>query len=50
MSKIKKKLFSYQQNLWKPTNIFNVENTIKEIEALEPYVEIATQEKELLNG
>ena len=42
MSKIKKKLLGYQQNLWKPTDIFNTEETIKEIEYLEPYVEMAT--------
>ena len=45
MSKIKKKLLSYQKNLWKPTDIYNVEQTIQEIEDLEPYVEIATQGK-----
>ena len=45
MSKIKKKLLSYQKNLWKPTDIYNIEQTIQEIENLEPYVEIATQGK-----
>jgi hypothetical protein len=45
MSKIKKKLLSYQQNLWKPTDISNLENTIKEIESLEPYVEMASSGK-----
>ena len=45
MSKIKKKLLSYQKNLWKPTDIYNIEQTIQEIENLDPYVEIATQGK-----
>ena len=38
MSKVKKKLATYQNNLWKPTDITNLEKTIKEIESLELYV------------
>ena len=45
MSKIKKKLATYQANLWTPTDIFNTQETIKEIEYLEPYVEMATPGK-----
>ena len=45
MSKIKKKLYTYKQNLWEPTDIYNVEKTISEIEDLEPYVELATPGK-----
>ena len=41
MNKIKEKLFSYKENLWKPTELLDVEQTIKEIEELEPYVELA---------
>lgn len=33
-------LQSYYDSLWKPTDIFNKELTIKEIEAIDPYVEI----------
>jgi len=45
MSKVKKKLHSYQNNLWVPTDVFNLETTIKEIDDLDPYVEIATSGK-----
>ena len=45
MSKIKKKLYTYKQNLWEPTDIYNLEKTISEIEDLEPYVELATPGK-----
>tara|TARA_R100000664_G_C2759962_1_gene150452 strand:- start:4539 stop:5708 length:1170 start_codon:yes stop_codon:yes gene_type:complete len=45
MSKVKKKLLTYKNNLWAPTDIFNVEQTIKEIEELEPYVEMASPGK-----
>ncbi len=41
MSKIKKKLYSYKDNLWKPTWLLDTEQTLKEIEDLEPYVELA---------
>ena len=41
MSKVKRKLFSYKENLWKPTWILDTEQTIKEVEDLEPYVELA---------
>jgi len=40
-SKAKRKLFSYKENLWKPTWILDTEQTIKEIEDLEPYVVMA---------
>jgi hypothetical protein len=33
-------LQSYYDSLWKPTDIFNKELTIKEIQAIDPYVEI----------
>jgi len=33
-------LQSYYDSLWKPTNIFDKELTIKEIQSIEPYVEI----------
>ena len=33
-------LQSYYDSLWKPTDIFNKELTIKEIQSIEPYVEI----------
>lgn len=45
MSKIKKKLLPYEKNLWKPTDIYNLDLTIKEIMDLEPYVVIATSGK-----
>ena len=41
MSKIKKKLFSYKDNLWKPTDIMDPYQTVEEIEALDPYVVLA---------
>ena len=45
MSKIKKKLYSYKENLWKPTFLKDTLQTITEIENLEPYVEMATPGK-----
>ena len=45
MSKVKKKLATYQNNLWIPTDITNLEKTTKEIDSLEPYVEMATPGK-----
>ena len=45
MSKIKKKLLSYKQNLWTPTDIYDFDKTLSEIQELEPYVEMATQGK-----
>jgi len=41
MSKIKKKLLIYQQNLWTPTDITDIKKTKIEIESLEPYVKLA---------
>jgi hypothetical protein len=41
MAKVKKKLFSYKENLWNPTWLLDIEQTIKEIEDLEPYVILA---------
>ena len=41
MAKIKKKLLLYKHNLWIPTDIFDLEKTIEEIENLKPYVKIA---------
>ena len=41
MAKIKKKLYSYRDNLWLPSDLDNLEKTIKQIEDLEPYVELA---------
>jgi len=41
MSKIKRKLFSYKENLWKPIQLLDIEQTIKEVENLEPYVKLA---------
>tara|TARA_B100002019_G_scaffold291724_1_gene312735 strand:- start:138 stop:1307 length:1170 start_codon:yes stop_codon:yes gene_type:complete len=45
MSKIKKKLLSYKQNIWKPTDINNVELTISEILNIDPYVVMAESGK-----
>ena len=45
MSKIKKKLLTYKQNLWKPTDINNVELTISEILNIDPYVVMAESGK-----
>jgi len=45
MSKIKKKLLSYKQNLWKPTDINNLELTISEILNIDPYVVMAESGK-----
>jgi hypothetical protein len=41
MSKIKKTLLDYKKELWVPTNLLDVSQTIKEIEELDPYVEKA---------
>jgi hypothetical protein len=41
MSKIKKKLLTYQQNLWTPEDITDIKKTRLEIEDLEPYVKLA---------
>ena len=41
MAKIKKKLYTYRDNLWLPSDLDNLEKTIKQIEDLEPYVELA---------
>jgi len=45
MSKIKKKLLGYKNNLWTPTDITNVDLTIKEILEIEPYVVMAESGK-----
>ena len=45
MSKIKRKLFSYKENLWKPIQLLDIEQTIKEMENLEPYVELSRTRK-----
>ena len=45
MSKIKKTLFDYKKELWAPTNIWDIHQTIKEIEELDPYVEKAEKGK-----
>ena len=51
MAKIKNKLYDYRTNLWVPSDLDDVEHTIKQIEELEPYVEHSRhQEKVLLNG
>ena len=41
MNKIKEKLYYYKENLWKPTWLLDTDQTIKEIEEIEPYVELA---------
>ena len=41
MAKIKNKLYTYRYNLWLPSDLDNLEKTIKQIEDLEPYVELA---------
>jgi hypothetical protein len=45
MSKIKKTLFDYKKELWTPTNLLDINQTIKEIEELDPYVEKAESGK-----
>ena len=45
MSKIKKKLLGYKQNLWAPTDINNLELTISEISQIDPYVVMAESGK-----
>ena len=46
MIQAKSQIASYYDSQWKPTDINNKELTIKEIEALEPYVEIVEDTKE----
>jgi hypothetical protein len=46
MIQAKSQIASYYDLQWKPTDINNKELTIKEIEALEPYVEIVDDPKE----
>ena len=38
MAKVKNKLYNYRTNLWVPSDMDDVEHTIKQIEDLEPYV------------
>lgn len=45
MSKIKKKLLGYKNNLWKPTDLNNTELTIQEILNIDPYVVMAESGK-----
>ena len=45
MSKIKKKLLGYKNNLWSPTDITDVDLTIKEILEIDPYVVMAESGK-----
>ena len=45
MSKVKNKLYNYRTNLWIPSDLDDVEHTIKQIEDLEPYVVMATPGK-----
>ena len=45
MSKIKKKLLGYKKNLWVPTDITDVDLTIKEILEIDPYVVMAESGK-----
>ena len=45
MSKIKKKLLGYKNNLWVPTDITDVDLTIKEILEIDPYVVMAESGK-----
>lgn len=47
MSKVKRKLLIYRDELWKPANILDMDQTIKEIEELEPYVELTTSGKDV---
>jgi hypothetical protein len=46
MIQAKAQIASYYDSQWKPTNINNKELTIKEIESLDPYVEIVEDPKE----
>ena len=46
MIQAKAQIASYYDSQWKPTNINNKELTIKEIESLDPYVEIVDDPKE----
>jgi len=46
MIQTKSQIASYYDYQWRPTNINNKEITIKEIEALDPYVEIVEDPKE----
>jgi hypothetical protein len=46
MIQAKSQIASYYDSQWKPTDINNKELTIKEIEALDPYVEIVEDPKE----
>jgi hypothetical protein len=46
MIQSKSQIASYYDSQWKPTNINDKELTIKEIEALDPYVEIVEDPKE----
>ena len=45
MEKVKNKLYDYRTNLWVPSDLDDVEHTIKQIEELEPYVVMATPGK-----
>ena len=45
MSKVKKKLLGYKNNLWKPTDLNNTELTIQEILNIDPYVVMAESGK-----
>ena len=45
MEKVKNKLYNYRTNLWVPSDLDDVDHTIKQIEELEPYVVIATPGK-----
>jgi len=47
MSKVKKTLLSYKNELWTPTNLLDYDQTVKEIEELDPYVEEAPSGKEV---
>lgn len=43
---LKSKLAAHYDNLWMPTDIYNKELTISEIQSLEPYVEIVEDSKD----
>ena len=45
MAKVKNKLYNYRTNLWVPSDLDDLNHTIKQIEDLEPYVEMATPGK-----
>jgi hypothetical protein len=47
MSKVKKTLLNYKNELWVPTNLLDYDQTIKEIEELDPYVEEVPSGKEV---